>query len=184
MSFDDERSRWWVLEWDDATFRLTDPHGWATAQGPATLLHERINLESLSRSRDVFVATDGSLKCRHRSLPARDLAALFDEALQQDYEQCATLKRQAHKSLFFGLAMFAVGASLFATYCWWAAIAPNPPRWVHLVGGLIHSVLLVLMAMWIAGPVVCVLALRRVRRVKRIERAVHSTAHGFASQDR
>jgi len=49
--------------------------------------------------------------------------------------------------------MFIVCGGLFGVFCWWTAIAPDPPKWVLVLRPIMRLSLLFLMAGTLIGPV-------------------------------
>lgn len=128
----------WLLEWDNATFELSDPDGQVVLQAEAKYAHRLVEMYELYAEGKVSFATPiGPLTFKANKLAAADLRELVDTGLAGDTEFCAALKSQARRAILVGAIMFVVGVVPFSLYCWWASWAPDPPQdhWVlRLVG--------------------------------------------------
>jgi hypothetical protein len=162
----------WSLEWDDATFILKDPDGEPALEVGATRAHRLVEAYDLyAEGKVTFTTPHGALTFKPDQATLVALREFVEENLRSDPEYREELRRHARRSIVLGLMMFVVAGGLFGLYCWWASWAPDPPpgHWIRWFGGLIHGVLLVLMAGAIAGPFVCWFGFRQLLRVRRIE---------------
>ena len=162
----------WLLEWDAATLAVTAPDGERVFEIPVNRAHRFVDLHDLDADYKVNFVTGGrDLRFKRNKQAARDIGELVKEGLRSDVEYRETLKRQAHRMIFFGLLLFVVGGGLFSLYCWWASWAPDPPpgNWIYYVGWVIRRALIVLLAMALGGPVAIYRSLRRLGRIRRVE---------------
>jgi hypothetical protein len=63
-------------------------------------------------------------------------------------------RSSAWQVIWFGVGMFIVCGGLFGAFCWWAAIAPDPPKWVIVFRPLMRLSLMFLMVGTLLGPTV------------------------------
>jgi hypothetical protein len=167
----------WVLAWDDATLTLDAPDGQRVLEAPSSAAHGLVELYELYAEDKVSFATPhGSLAFKKQSVAVTAVRRLVEAGMAGDPEYCADLRRQSLRAVPRGLVMFVVAGGLFGLYCWWAAVAGDPPpgtwqRWVLVwFGWAIHGVLLILMGVALAGPFVAYFGVRQWLRVRRIER--------------
>lgn len=163
----------WVLEWDSATLTLTAPDGQPVLKASPTAAHRLVEWYELYAEGKISFATPyGSLTFKKQPAALAALRRLVEAGMAGDPEFRSDLRRQSLRVIPLGLLCFVVGGGLFGLYCWYASWAPDPPpgHWIRWFGWLIHGVLLVLMAVGLAGPFVAYFGLRQWLRVRRIER--------------
>ena len=78
-------------------------------------------------------------------------------------------QRYAWGMIRVGAGVFIVAGSLFGLFCWWAAIAPDPPKWVVVFRPLIRLSLTFLMAGTLAGPVLSYRGFKMLRVIRQQE---------------
>jgi hypothetical protein len=163
----------WLLEWDDAAVTLKGPDGRPAFESPLAAVHRVVGLHELyAEGKISFAGPRGALTFKKQPDALAALRGLVEAGLAGDTEFRDTLRRQSLHAILRGLAMFALGGGLFGLYCWYASWAPDPPpgHWIRWFGWLIKGILLVLMAVGLAGPFVAYFGLRQWLRVRRIER--------------
>jgi hypothetical protein len=163
----------WLLEWDDAKFVLKDPDGQIVFEAEATYAHRLVELFELYAEGKISFATQhGSLVFKKNPAAVADLLEFVEAGLKSDAQYRTRLRHQSMRAIVRGLAMFVVAGGLFGLYCWYASWAPDPPpdHWVRWFGWLIHAILLVLLAVALAGPLIAYFGFRQWLRFRRIER--------------
>ncbi len=68
--------------------------------------------------------------------------------------------------------VFIVCGSLFGMFCWWAAIAPDPPKWVLVLRPFMRLSLMFLMAGTLAGPVLSYRGFKMLRGIRKQEEQI------------
>ena len=165
----------WLLAWDDFTLTLRDPDGELVFEVPAEHAHRLVDMYDLDGEGQVtFDIQPEPLTFKPQREAVRDLRELVLRGLRTDAPFRAAQKRHARLIIPVGIVVFVVCGGLFALYCWWASWAPDPPEghWIKWAGPFIHVVLLVLLALALAGPYAALLAWRQLRRIRAIERTL------------
>ncbi|MDH3719557.1 MAG: hypothetical protein OES79_15655 [Planctomycetota bacterium] len=165
----------WLLEWNASQFVLKDPDARCVLNADTAGAHRLVEIYELyAESKISFASPAGPLTFASQPEVVADVRAFVEAGLARDDEYRRSLKIQARGAVQRGLVMFLVGGSLFGLYCWWASWAPDPPpgHWLRWLGGLIHLVLLLALAVTLAGPYVCLLGWRQLKRINGIERAI------------
>jgi hypothetical protein len=175
LTLEDGRARTeWRLEWDEAWFILTDPRGRVVLEEEAEYAHRLIGLHELYNERTISLPTErGQAVFKKNAAAVAELREFVEAALAWDAEYRDELRGHALRLIPIGLVLFVVCGGLFGLYCWYAAVADDPPpdHWVRWFGWLIHGGLLVLLAGALAGPWLSYSGLRQWLRLRRIERA-------------
>lgn len=164
-----------LLEWDATTLSVKAPDGQPVFEFPVGRAHRIVELHELDTDGKVSFATDaGSMTFKRNKEAASDVRELVMDGLRSDAPFREAQKRQARILIRLGAVAFVVCGGLFASYCWWASWAKDPPKghWLYSVGWLIHLLLLVLLGLALAGPYAIYIALKQLRRVRRVERAL------------
>ncbi|HEV8066992.1 MAG TPA: hypothetical protein VGP76_04595 [Planctomycetaceae bacterium] len=78
-------------------------------------------------------------------------------------------QRYAWGMIRVGIGVFVVCGGLFGLFCWWAAIAPNPPMWVVVLRPIMRISLMFLMAGTLAGPVLSYRGFKMLRAIAKKE---------------
>jgi hypothetical protein len=165
----------WLLEWDEATLRVTGPGGDLVFEIPVARAHRIVELHELDVDGKVSFATDvGSLTFKRNKEAARDVRELVFGGLRVDGEYREAQKRTARVMIPVGTVALVVCGGLFSLYCWWASWAPDPPKghWLYSVGWLVHLVLLLLLGVALGGLYLVYISVRQLGRIRRIERAM------------
>lgn len=160
----------WVVAWDDAHFSLTTPEGETICEGPSDGAYQVLNYyELFSENKVEFVSPAGFLKFKADKAALNDLKRLIQDNLRKDDEFRENLKNHCRKIIPRGLVSCAVGTTLFALYCWWAAVADDPPDWIRGFAWLIYLALVGCIALAISGPLSVWFAWKQLRLIRRIE---------------
>lgn len=178
---DGPRSAEWLLEWDESTFTLKGPDGQPVLQTETPQAHRLIEIYELYEEGKIsFETPAGSLTFKKQRAAANDLRALVDAGLRSDAEYRLLRMQRARRLIPFGLAMSIVGAIPLALFSWWAWWANDGPgNWIRPVALLAQVLLLVVFAMTLAGPCLCLSGLRELRRIRRTERFLaNGVSHG------
>jgi hypothetical protein len=163
----------WLIEWDSRRLAITSPRGQMVCDVPTEEAHRLFDLYELDAEKRISLPTAvGQLTFARDAAAAHDVRELITQGLRGDPEFREEQVRRARRLLPIGLCAFVVCGGLFGLYCWWASWAPDPPEghWIHMLGPLIHMVLLLLLGTALAGPYIIYLALKQLRRVRRAER--------------
>jgi hypothetical protein len=81
-------------------------------------------------------------------------------------------QRYAWGLIRVGAVVFIVCGSLFGMFCWWAAIAPDPPKWVLVLRPFMRLSLMFLMAGILAGPVLSYRGFKMLRGIRKQEEQI------------
>lgn len=160
----------WIVAWDENTFSLTTPDGETICEGPADAAYQALDYYELFSEGSVqFDSPAGFMKFKADKTALNDLKRLIQDNLRKDDEFRDTLKNHCRKTIPRGLIACAAGTILFALYCWWAAVAGDPPDWVRWFGWLIYLALLGCIGLAIGGPLAVWFAWKQLRLIRRIE---------------
>lgn len=161
----------WTITWDDETFSLTTPDGETICEGPSDAAYQVLDYyELFSENKVEFDSPAGFLTFKADKAALNELKRLIQDNLREDDEFRGTLKNHCLKIIPRGLIACAVGTTLFALYCWWAAVADAPPDWVRWFAWLIYLALLGCIGLAIGGPLAVWFAWKQLRLIRRIER--------------
>jgi hypothetical protein len=162
----------WVLAWDDTILTLSAPEGLQVLETPTTSAHRVVNLDELYAKGKVSLLTPSGPRTFRKHPPALSAVRwLVERGLVSDPEFCAEYRRESLMGVPIGLIMFVMGLGLFGLYCWYTWSAPDPQgQWFRWFGWLIGWVLMVLLAVGLAGPLVAFAGLRRWFRMWRVGR--------------
>jgi hypothetical protein len=148
----------WRLQWDDTKFVLKDPDGQSVFETDTAYAHRVVDIYELYAQGKISLTSP--------------LRKFVEAGIGADNQYRAELRRQSLRAILRGIAIFVIAGGLFTLYCWYASWAPDPPHWVRWFGWLIHGILLLLLAIALAGPWLVYFGLRQWLRIRRIERAV------------
>jgi hypothetical protein len=170
----DDTNAPWRLEWDDLKFHVYDPDGKLVLEVDPGSAHRSIDVFELYHENRVTIENPwGPLSFKNTNdAAAADMRKFLETRLRSDPDYLAELRRHSLRLIPRGMVVSLVCGSLFALYCLWAFIAPDPPagHWIRWFGWLIHLILLVLLAGVLVGPIVSFSGLRHWLRYRRIER--------------
>lgn len=146
----------WTIEWDNHFVTLKDPDRQMAFCIARKLFLQLLDLRSL-KSRGTLDVT----------MPHGPMTFLVPRSAEEDFKALVQVRPKIIKSrdrktaagqlIRHGLALLLAGGLPFAGYCWWAAVAEDPPAGSTLAsllfwfGWLIRIVLLVLMAAAVGG---------------------------------
>ena len=161
----------WLLEWDEAIFRLKFPDGETAFEEPTSQAHQLFDTHKLYLDRKAgFRTADGALTFRINKSAAKELRRFFEDGLRSDLDFRLRLKRQARKLMMRGTGMLILGGTPFGLFWWFAFTSTKPPpAWISWAGSFIHVALLVLISLALAGAVLACFSFWQLIQIRRIE---------------
>jgi hypothetical protein len=164
----------WLVEWDDERLVLQDPDGQTVIEADIRLAHRIIDFSRAFVDGTIcFTAPEGSLGFKKNWAAFDELRKLVDAGLRSDPEYRAAMRRRALRAMPAGVAMFLVAGALFACYCWYASVAPDPPpnSWLRALAWPITMSSALLLAIALLGVGLGSYGLSQWWHIRRIDRA-------------
>lgn len=163
----------WLLEWNDERFVIRGATGAPILETQTASAHKLVDLSQTFIDGTICISGPSEVfRFKQNSAAEAALRTLLDAAMARDPVYCAEMRTRSIRAMTVGPVMFLVAGGLFGGYCWYAIGAPDPPadHWIHYVGWLIKGVLLVLLAVALAGLGMAFSGFFQWRRIRRIER--------------